>query len=82
MLLLEQELLLKHALLKDLLQLNLDLLRQWLVLPGDGLSILIEVCISKLSRILLGISCVLEKFDYLLSRKVVSKAADLTSLQR
>jgi len=80
--LLEQELLLKHALLKDLLQLNLDLLRQLLVLLGDGLSILIEVCISKLSRILLGISCVLEKFDYLLSRKVVSKAADLTSLQR
>ena len=82
MLLLEQELLLKHALLKDLLQLNLDLLRQLLVLRGDGLSILIEVCISKLSRILLGISCVLEKFDYLLSRKVVSKAADLATLQR
>jgi len=73
LLLLKQELLLllllHHSLLKNLLELNLDLFRQ-LILLNNWLTIFIEIRLfSKLSRYLgISFSCILKKLNYLLSR--------------
>ena len=74
---------LHHPLLEDLLQLDLDLLRQ-LVLLSDRLTILIKLLVlSKFSRDLgIGLSSVLKKLNYLFSGEVISNVAYLSTLHR